>query len=133
MAFDFFTYTTERGHQLMWDVTRAKAEVAAGHTIATVPIAPSELAEIAARNDWTAARVAIADPTLPGIGAPMVWEGSVIYILIDGTHRAVRAHQTDGVFSAHLLTDEAARRCLLSGPPALMPWFYPVVEGGHIP
>lgn len=117
-----FTYEVPGFAPVHWDITFAIAEAEAGHVVATVAIEPEHMAAIRAGNAWDAAKLDTVDPTIPGIGAPIIIEGKVIYILIDGTHRCVRCLRDGLPFHARLLTDEAARRCVLSGPAALLPW-----------
>ena len=116
-----FTYEIPGYGTLHWNVTHAQRAVAAGQVEAHVTVDREQLAAIAAKNEWTQARVDQADPTIPGIGAPVIWQGQIIYILIDGTHRAVRAHQTGVPFEADLLTEAASRACLIAGVPGLIP------------
>ena len=113
------------GHApVFWDVAAALREVEAGHVEVTVPIDREEMAGIRQNCHWDAAKIDHVDPTIPGIGAPLMLpdEKVVIYILIDGTHRCVRALRDGLPFHARLLTFEAAKRCLLSCPPELLPW-----------
>ena len=117
-----FTYTIPDVGGITWDINRAMAEVDAGQVLATLEVPRDQLESIREKNSWDPGVVAKADPSQPGIGAPIVHEGRVIYVLIDGTHRAVRALQDGVPFMACLLTDEAARRCVLRGDDALLPW-----------
>lgn len=124
---EIYRHTIAGYADLVWNVSRAKWEVAAGHTLALVPVDDETLAGIAEKNAWDPLQVKHANPAEPGIGAPFVWEGHIQYLLIDGTHRAVRNQHdlTAGGslrFHVHLLTDEAAARCLISGDERLLPW-----------
>jgi hypothetical protein len=58
----------------------------------------------------------------PGIAAPLVFDGRIAYVLIDGQHRCARALRDGIVFKAQLLTDAAARLCLIDCPPSLSPF-----------
>jgi hypothetical protein len=110
-----FRYDIPGYQTLVWNVTRAKAEIAAGQVLATVPIVPEEMAAIEAKNGFDPAHLDQVDHTQPGIGAPFWWKGQVQYLLIDGTHRCVKAHRAGAEFQVRLLTDRGARRCLLAG------------------
>lgn len=117
-----FCYNVPGYPPIRWNVNAAKWAVANGGTIALVDITPEMMRDVAAKNSWDEAHLANVDPSVPGIGAPFVWGGGIIYVLIDGIHRNARALREGKGFKAHLLTDEAARRCLIEGPLALMPW-----------
>jgi len=119
-----FRYDVPNVGFVRWDVTLAQECVAAGQIRTTVPIEPAEMQNIAQRNSWEPAKLPFVDPSLPGIAAPLVWDGAIHYVLIDGNHRLARALQDGLPFSAHLLTDEAARRCVIEGSAALLPWSY---------
>jgi hypothetical protein len=108
-----FTFTTILGETFTWDITRARDHVQRGDVVGLDEIPRGVLAEIAASNDWQQDVVDKADPSKHGIAAPIVALGEVIYILVDGTHRAVRALQQGQPFSAWLLTPEANRACLV--------------------
>lgn len=123
---EFFDYQIDDAHgggYVRWDVTAAKAAVAAGAVITRSTMALEDMAEIAARNDWDEAVVAKADPAQPGIAAPIIVPGlGVVYTLIDGTHRCVAALRRGQPFVADLLTDEASRRCIVAlTDPELVP------------
>lgn len=121
LRLETYQYTIPGYETVWWNVTAAKAEVAKGHTFTTVPIAREEMQGIATRNDFDEAHLAAVDDTQPGIGAPLYIPGEgVIYILIDGTHRCVKALRAGRTFSAQLLTNEAAMRCVLRGDARLL-------------
>jgi hypothetical protein len=118
-----FTFTTILGDVFTWDITRARELVQAGgaNVIGLSEIPPSVLAEIAVSNEWQQAVVDKADPTQHGIAAPVVAFGQVIYILIDGTHRAVKALHDRTPFCAWMLSDKANRACLVRAREGLVP------------
>jgi len=116
-----FTFNTILGQTIRWNVTQAQAEIAAGHVLARSEIAPSDMQAIADSNEWTEEGVANADAALDGIAAPILALGVVIYVLIDGTHRCVRALREGRPFFAKLLTDDANRRCVIDADPGLVP------------
>jgi hypothetical protein len=69
-----------------------------------------------------------ADITQPGIAAPILWQGTpdiappgVVYILIDGIHRAVRAYREGQRFYCLILSDEQSRACLIGAPAGVIP------------
>lgn len=128
---EWFEYRIEgEPGTLIWNVTKARALVASGHgTFDCVPISREVMQDIANQNEWDPSHVAKADPALPGIASPlivpnnlhgMVGDRVIIYQIIDGIHRCVRALQLGLPFSAHLLTDEAARACY-QGPTGYIP------------
>lgn len=124
-----FRYTVPGYGDVRWDVTVAQQLVTAGHTRALVPISVQTTREIAERNTWDPAKLDHVDPSIPGICAPLVKPddpgGPHIYsVLIDGTHRCARAARDGLPFSAYLLTDDAARACVIDGPAVLLPWSY---------
>jgi hypothetical protein len=111
-----------------WDISRAKAQVAAGKIVGWDEPPPAILQRIADRYEWEEAVVETADPNEVGIGAPLIWtvkagaaRPTIMYVLIDGTHRAVKALRTGAPFKVAMLTDEASRACILSGPQELIP------------
>lgn len=108
-----FTFTTVLGETFTWDITRAREHVEKQDVAGLDEIPIGVLQEIAASNEWEQSVVDKADPSRPGIAAPIVAMGQVIYILVDGTHRAVKALQQGRTFSAWLLTPAANRACLV--------------------
>ena len=117
-----FTFTTIYGDVITWDITHAREQVRTRQIAGLHEIPRDVLAEIAAANEWTQAGVDAADVSRHGISAPLVANGRVVYILIDGTHRAVRALQTNKPFCVWLLTDEGNRDCIVNTTqPALVP------------
>lgn len=111
----------------IWNINQAKVEVAtASSVIATVEIERDQMQIIATRSEFDEAHLPRVDITQPGIGAPVVLpDGSVAFILIDGTHRCVRAYREGRPFFARLLTDEAAARCVITAPEGRLPWLSP--------
>ncbi len=119
------TYSYEvPGVGTVWfNVDQALREVdTPGSVLMTVEIEREELAAIQRRNFWIPERIDAVDPTIPGIGVPLSHAGQLFYILIDGTHRAVKALRDGVKFEARLLTDAAARRCFIDGPRELVRW-----------
>lgn len=119
---EVYHYDVPNYGRLTWDVTRAKEQVAAGfiQTPNPVEIPRAELRNLMIRCDWTEAHVAEVDPSVPGIAAPFIWGGQIIYVPIDGIHRAVRAFRDEVPFSVWLLTDAASRACIVDGPLKLL-------------
>ena len=117
-----FTFDEPQDGDAIWDITLAQACVIAGHTVACVEIPRSEMQSIAERNEWDPARLDAVDPAVPGIAVPLVCDGRVMYVLVDGMHRNARALRDGRPFKAHLLTDDASLACLISGPAHRMPW-----------
>lgn len=105
---------------LRWDINRARACVTA-HPRPAWPIPPHDLAEIVAANTHDPAHLDAVNPAEPGIAAPLLTEGHIDYILIDGHHRAARALRDGLPFAAVPLSDAENRRCLLSAPPGCVP------------
>lgn len=122
-----FRYEWDNGDPpMVWDITKAKELVACQQTIGTEPKAIDHDAMIVLDqgNVLDDAVVAKADPSVPGIAAPIVDTDKqmVIYVLIDGQHRLRKALRTGQGFTAWLLTDAAARACTIEGPAHRMPW-----------
>lgn len=124
---------------VVWNVTAALAAVARGEIVATVTMDPAALRDLCRRNTWDPHHIDEVDPSIPGIGAPLVFdpathvcpEGSapgkgIYYVTIDGLHRAARCLRDELPFKVQLLTDAAAKACLISGPAHLLPWTYQV-------
>ena len=118
-----FRFTFENGDgEAIYLVTLAKVLVEAGQVVACIEIPQAMMSEIAQRNEWDPAKLDRADPSIPGIAVPMINDGQIQYTLIDGMHRLARAIRDGLSFKAHLLTDDAARACLITGPAHRMPW-----------
>lgn len=119
---EVFVYTIPNEKEpLRWDVLHAKALIGAGEKVGTVTVELDQMAIIARKNDWDPAHLPNVDPSRPGIGAPCVFEGRRIYILIDGTHRCVRSLMEGRAFVVDLLTDAASLRCFIDGPRKYLP------------
>ena len=108
-----YTYTFDSGEAIVWNVDEAKRLIAR-RRVDIIDVPREELAVIKARNEWSPPRVAQVDPTIPGIGAPILFDGNIGYILIDGTHRCVRALELDIPFKVALLTDEDSRAAIVA-------------------
>jgi hypothetical protein len=111
-----FRYKFPTGEpDIVWDIGAARQAVTAGAILSPEPvkIEPAMMREISEANEWDPARLDHADPDEPGIAAPILDEGQIIYILIDGQHRNARALRDGKPFSAYLLTDQASRACVL--------------------
>jgi hypothetical protein len=122
-----FTYEVPGYQPVRWDILQAKAHVQAGHVLTRLTLSRETQQDIADRNTWDPAKLDQSDPTVPGIAAPLVYDGrTVMYVLIDGLHRNARALRDHRPFQAYLLTDAAARDCVLEGDPRLLPWTYAV-------
>jgi hypothetical protein len=124
LAVEAFRYKIPGEPDIVWNVTLARLAVARGEVAQPLPvkIAPADMLAIAQANEWDPARIEQADCDRPGIAAPLIMEGRVAYILIDGQHRNARAVREGRSFSAYLLTDEASRACVLEPePPASHP------------
>lgn len=121
-----FSYEVPGYRPVAWNINIAKELVESGRVVRRVEIDREELRNIMTRNAWDEEGVARADPSKPGIGAPIVDHVNkcVLYVLIDGTHRAVRALRDGVPFTANLLTDAAAEACTICGPDSLLPWRY---------
>jgi hypothetical protein len=120
---EVFTYTFIDGRRMMWNIDRAKAILDSGRGMfQTIALTRDAMQDTLTNNDIDAAKLAAADPAQPGIGAPCCFAGHCFYLLIDGTHRAVKALQTNVGFDVRLLTDEAARECLMMADAGPVPW-----------
>jgi len=120
---DTFEYQIPGYEPILWSVRRAERALAEGELMATVDMTLEQMRMVVERNYVDPAHLDRVDPSAPGIGAPLVWEGAIQYILIDGNHRCARALR-DGRLSyrVRLLTDAGAQAAFLSGPLDLMPW-----------
>lgn len=101
------------GAERAWDVTMALELRASPNMVEGMGcMGRAELAGITARNVWTAEHLPAVNPDEPGLAVPDADTGT--WILIDGTHRAVRAYVDgrDG-FDVYLLTPEAGALCRL--------------------
>lgn len=112
-----FRYTIPNEQpDIVWDTgLAAKLAAIPSNIVAAVPIPLDQMAEIAAKNEWKEEHVARVDPAQPGLGAAIYEDGRIVYILIDGQHRNVRAMREGLPFYVRLLTDEASRACVVSG------------------
>jgi len=117
-----YRYTVPGHGDLVWDVLRAKEEVRLGHVLATIELPRDEQQNIMERCDWDPTHLPHVDITQPGIAAPFVWEGAIMYVPIDGIHRITRAYREHRTFYMHCLTDAASKAAFLEGPEYLMPW-----------
>jgi hypothetical protein len=124
-----YRYTLQDGlGDIVWDVLHAKRLVATGGC-PLMPVDREQQAHVARTYDISEAKVAAADIRQPGIAAPMIWLGSpqygpprhIVYVLIDGIHRTVRAFRDGQPFSAYVLSDAQSRACLLSAPEGMIP------------
>jgi hypothetical protein len=119
--FQRFVYEVPNVGTLEYSITCAQAAIDRGAIEATVLMTEEQMRDVVAKNEIDHARLDDVDPAVPGIGAPIVWEGAIIYILIDGSHRCARALRDGTPFRVHLLTDQAAADCLVRGVAALLP------------
>jgi hypothetical protein len=111
-----FRYKFPTGEpDIVWDIGAARQAVTRGLTVLPEPvrIEPAMMRDISESNEWDPERLDGVDPDEPGIAAPIIDEGRVIYILIDGQHRNARALRDGKAFSAYILTDQASRACVL--------------------
>ena len=123
-----YTYTLQEGRGSMtWYVTLAQEIVAQGG-LDIEEVVREQQQHIATHYDITEAKVARAHIGTPGIAAPFIWQGNstiappgIVYILIDGTHRAVRAYRERKPFYCYVLSPAQSRACLLSGPSEVIP------------
>lgn len=120
-----FHYDVPGYARCWWDINLAREEADAGHLVATAEIDRDQMQEISERNEFDEAKVELVDDSLPGIGAPLrippQFGTGIAYILIDGTHRCIKALRHGRIFKARLLTDEAADRCWIAGDERLRP------------
>jgi hypothetical protein len=118
-----FSYNTDSLGRLTWNVTKALALVQEhGSPLVEVPREVMEQVRDHYRYreepDWRAV-VDAADPTVPGVGAGF-WHPDFkewYTVLIDGTHRCVRAVELHLPFHAYLLSPQDSYACLLFAPP----------------
>ena len=120
-----YTYTLDAGGYISWDITRVKAWVTAHPEADALEVPRAQLALIALNWETHQAIVAAADPSRPGIAAPIIDRTQtppvVCYILVDGVHRATRAYLTGQPFFACVLPDDVSRECVIDAPPGTIP------------
>ena len=118
-----FTYDVPNVGSVKWDISRARLQAAAGFVVATSEVSRETLQGISARYQYDEAVVATADPLEPGLAAPLIFPetGEAMWVLIDGTHRAVKALRENVPFTVQHLSAEASRACIIEGPPELIP------------
>lgn len=119
-ATETYTYEWASG-SVTWNITQAKQLIAEGRAVGWNDVAHDQLQRIAERYDYDEATVARADPCVPGIAAPILDQGQVVYVIIDGIHRAVRAYRDGQPFIVLILSDEDSRACILGNPEGLIP------------
>lgn len=110
-----FRYQLPGEPDIVWDIGAAKLLVKQGHYLAIAEIDPATQADIMQRNAWDPEHLAAVDISQPGIAAPVIDQGRIAYVLIDGLHRNARAFQEGKTFRAYLLKDAASRACILEG------------------
>ncbi len=116
--YEVYTHTLPNGELMIWDVSTAKAAVARGEIVAEIDMDIAAMRHVVEHNEYDEAIVARANIAQPGIAAPCVWQGQVCYLLIDGSHRCVKAYRAGQAFRVTLLSDRAGDSCLLAGPDA---------------
>lgn len=118
-----YTHVFAPERQVVWNVSLAITLLEhERYCLVTVPVAEDVMRHVATVNAWTRERAAQVDVSVPGIGAPVIIDGAIGYQLIDGTHRCARALADKRPFFARLLTDEAARMCII--PELTTGWEY---------
>ncbi len=100
---------------ILWNITLAK-DLIEQRSQDIIEIVKEEMVKIVLRNEYDHDHSNHVDPSIPGIGAPIVFENTIIYMLIDGIHRCARALRDNVPFYARLLTDDDARACILQCP-----------------
>jgi len=113
LQLETYLYTFDDGHTIRWNITQAVSYVQGLPLSAAVPIPRADLQVFVDNNEPDPARYDLVDCRVPGIAAPILSEGAVVYTLIDGNHRAGRALRDGLPFSAYILTDEASRSCII--------------------
>ena len=85
-----------------------------GESVACPPLPHDYLAHVASHNEFDEAHVAEVDVSEPGIAVEHEYHGQTYHVLIDGTHRAVRALREGREFRAFILPVAVADRCRVS-------------------
>ena len=122
-----FEYSFPNGDQIVWSVDKAMDLVRDGQVLTLMELPRDQMLLIAQRNEWSLSKLEDADPSEPGIAAPIIVTRDeqpqlgpelkhIIYVLIDGTHRCVRALCNGVPFKAHILTDQASSQSILLAP-----------------
>jgi hypothetical protein len=100
-----------------WDVTAAK-QILTTWTREALPMPAEVTADIARQYRYAEERLPLVDPALPGIAASFWYppEQRRVLVLIDGTHRCVRAMREGRPFHVFLLSEAESDSCLLDAP-----------------
>ena len=88
MRIETFDDILTDGHVITWDITRAK-ELVAWRSVMEVEMDREQMAGIMEHDTWDEAKLPAVDPTIPGIGAPIIWDGDetvtprgIIFVLL---------------------------------------------------
>lgn len=100
-----------------WDVTAAK-HILTTWTREAWPIPEEVMENIARQYSYAEERLPLVDPTVPDIAASFWYpaEQRRVLVLIDGTHRCVRARREGLPFHVFLLSEAESDSCLLDAP-----------------
>jgi len=105
-----FTFTVD-DEVIHWDVGAATEAVTRGEVLARLELPLEYMMHVARNNDYDPAHVAEVDYTQPGIAVEHEHDGQMYHVLIDGTHRCVRALLERKPFYAWILSRAVADRC----------------------
>ena len=116
------TYTYEwPGGSATWNIAKAKQCILDGRAAGWNDVPRDQLQIIADRYEYDEAKVTLADPSIPGIAAPILDQDQVVYVIVDGIHRAVRAYRDGQPFIVLILSDSDSRTCILGSWEGLVP------------
>ena len=113
LSIETFQYTWPDGKQAVWDIRQCETWLSCRpHLEDDIPC--TVLEDIVASNDPDLTYLAYVDPRIPGIAAPIMENGDVVYILIDGNKRAAKLLMNAGrSFRVRLLSDAESRACVI--------------------
>jgi hypothetical protein len=128
---EVYTYTFHNGDEVMWDISMAKhiVETHPEAIVKTIELPTDVLRDLSTHNEWTEERVKSCDPSQPGLAAVVMGKRDgdgpdvpqYFAIVIDGTHRGVKALREGKPFSVRVLSDTASRACALFCSPGRLP------------
>jgi hypothetical protein len=112
-----FSFVVEGFGEYDWDIAMAK-RIVSNVPHEAVVLLPEELAGLASNNGIDEEHVMHVDVDIPGIMA-QAWDPSQncpAVVLIDGSHRAVKALITGVEFRVCVLSDQESNQCLKRQP-----------------
>lgn len=119
-ATEMYTYEWSEG-SVTWNITKVKQLIAQGRAEGWNEVPRDQLRRVAEVYEYDEATVARADLAVHGIAAPILDQGLVVYVIVDGIHRAVRAYRDGNTFLVLMLSKEDSRTCIIGPWEGLVP------------